>query len=97
MRVVQKKTAISRKRLPKLGGKVVLEKLPPGLIDGLPKSDQKAITAIVGVPVQFSGYEDDGRVELEFVDDHGIFHSIYVDRQYVGAKKPSSRLPKRRK
>jgi hypothetical protein len=81
-----------------VGGEVVLEKLPPGLIDGLPKSDQEAIAAIVGVPIQFLGYEEDGRIGLEFVDDYGIFHHIYVDRQYVKAIKPGpGKLTKRRK
>ncbi len=93
----QKKTANSRKHLPRVGGKVVLEKLPPGLIDGLPEEDQKAISAIVGVPIRLSGYDDDGRLELEFVEANGTGHSIYVDRKYVKATKSNSRKSKRRK
>ncbi len=97
--VAQKKnTAISRRALPKPGGKVVLKELPPGLLDGLPEEDQKAISAIVGVPIRLSGYDDDGRVELEFVEANGTGHSIYVDRRYVKATKNNSRkLTKRRK
>lgn len=81
--MAQNKHRISTGSLPKPGGEVVLERLPPGLIDGLPKSDQKAIAAIVGVPVRFLGHEDDGRLGLEFVEADGTIHSIYVDRQYV--------------
>jgi hypothetical protein len=96
--VVQKKTANSKKHLPRVGGKVVLEKLPPGLIDGLPEEDQRAICAIVGIPIRLSGYDDDGRLELEFVEANGTGHFIYVDRQYVKATKINSRkLTKRRK
>jgi hypothetical protein len=96
--VTQKKTAISRRSLLKPGGKVILKELPPGLLDGLPVEDQKAISAIVGVPVRLSGYDQDGRLELEFVEASGTIHSIYVERQYVKATKSNSRkLTKRRK
>jgi hypothetical protein len=96
--VAKNKTPTPRKHLPKPGRKVVLEKLPPGLIDGLPRSDQNAISAIVGVPIRFLGCEEDGRFGLEFVDESGIFHSIYVDREYVRAAELGPRqLTKRRK
>ena len=36
--------------------KVVLQDLPPGLIDGLPEEDQKAITEIVGKPVLLESF-----------------------------------------
>ncbi len=92
----QKKIANSRKRLPKAGGKVVLEELPPGLLDGLPEEDQKAISAIVGIPIKLSGY-DDNRLVLEFVEDNGTIHSIYVDRQYVKTTKRGHRKPTKRR
>jgi len=85
-----KKTARSRKSQPKPGSKVVLARLPPGLLDGLPEEDQKAISAIVGVPIKLSGY-DDGRLVLEFVEDSGTIHSIYADRQFVKATKSGRR------
>jgi hypothetical protein len=77
--------------LPKPGGRVVLKKLPPRLLDGLPEEDQKAISAIVGVPIRFSGFEDDGSLKLEFVEDDGTIHMIYVDRQFVRAAKSGRR------
>jgi hypothetical protein len=94
--VAPKKTARSRKSQPKPGSKVVLAKLPPGLLDGLPEEDQKAISAIVGVPIKLSGY-DDGRLVLEFVEDSGTIHSIYVDRQYVKTIKRGHRKPTKRR
>jgi hypothetical protein len=95
--VAQKRTAISRKPLLKLGGKVFLRELPPGLLEGLPEEDQKAISAIVGAPVRLTGYDQDGRLELEFVEASGTIHTIYIDRQYVMATKSNSRNSKRRK
>ena len=73
------------------GSPVVLTAVPPGLLDGLPEEDQRAISAIVGKPLLFLGYEDDGRAELEFTDDEGIGHFIYVRPEFVrsaGADKP---------
>jgi hypothetical protein len=96
VRATKKKTPASRNSLLKLGRKVVLEKVPPGLLDGLPGEDQRAIAAIVGVPVRLSGF-DDGRLELEFVEENGTIHTIYVDRKYVRAIKPAHRKIIRRK
>jgi hypothetical protein len=94
--VAPKKTARSRKSRSKPGSKVVLAKLPPGLLDGLPEEDQRAISAIVGVPIKLSGY-DDGRLVLEFVEDSGMIHSIYVDRQYVKTTKRGHRKSTKRR
>jgi len=96
--VAQKKTAISKRSLPKPGERVVLEKLPPGLLDGLPEEDQRAISAIVDFPIRFLGFDDDGRLELEFVEEGGTIHSIYVGRQSVKAVKTGrGKVIKRRK
>jgi hypothetical protein len=46
------------------GATVILEKLPPGLLDGLPAEDQAALSVIVGVPIRFSGFDEDGRLDL---------------------------------
>ncbi len=53
---------------PRAGERVVLVAVPPGLLDGLPDEDQRAITAIVGKPVKLCGYDDIGRAELSFDD-----------------------------
>jgi hypothetical protein len=94
--VAPEKTKRSRKSQPKPGTKVVLAKLPPGLLDGLPEEDQRAISGIVGIPIKLSGY-DDGRLVLEFVEDSGAIHSIYVDPQYVNTTKRDDRKPTKRR
>jgi hypothetical protein len=78
-----------------------LKKLPPGFLDGLPVEDQRAISAIVGVPIRFSGLDNYGHLELEFTELNGpkvfIYHSIYVDRKYVAAVKDKSKKQKRKR
>ena len=69
---------------PPTGSMVVLRELPPGLIDGLPREDQIAISEVVGKKVLLVEYDEDGRAELEFTDPHGVIHSIYVDPRYLG-------------
>jgi len=94
----RKKKATSQRQNLRPGQKVVLKKLPPGFIDDLPSEDQQAISAIVGVPVLFSGFDEIGRLELEFVERDGTGHHIYVNREFVSAKNfASSKLTKRRK
>src|SRR6478752_613634 len=70
---------------PKVGDKVVLVALPPGLLDGLPEEDQRAISAMVGKSVLLVGFDDFGRAELEFDDPfdarpgrHTHTHTIWV-------------------
>jgi hypothetical protein len=79
----------------RIGSKVVLKRVPPGLLDGLPVEDQRAIASIVGVPIRLSGF-DDGRLELEFVEADGTIHSIYVDSKYVSAIKTARRKIRRK-
>jgi len=67
----------------KPGGKVVLMKMPPGLIGGLPREDQRAISQIVGQPVLLVGYDDDGRAELQFTDEAEHIHFIYVNPSFI--------------
>jgi len=53
---------------PHVGEQVVFIALPPGLLDGLPEQDQRAIAAMVGKPVNLVGYDEAGRAELFFND-----------------------------
>ena len=76
---------------PKPGDTVVLKSVPPGLLDGLPEEDQRAIEAIVGKPVLLVEYDEDGRAELEFDDPFdGVpgtcnhTHSIWVAPEFIG-------------
>ena len=64
------------------GQKVIVERLPEGFLDDLPKSDKRAISSIVGKAVLLVGIEQ-SRVELQFHDDRGDPHSIFLDSQFV--------------
>lgn len=68
---------------PRPGDSVVLLAAPAELLRGLPREDQKAISAIVGKPIVLVGYDDDGRAELEFADSEGGNHSIWVDPSVI--------------
>jgi hypothetical protein len=72
------------------GDIVVLVRIPPGLLEGLPQEDQNAIAAIVGKPVLLVEYDEDGRAELQFDDpfdgragDYSHTHSIWVATQFI--------------
>ncbi|NDQ56144.1 MAG: hypothetical protein GZ088_03600 [Acidipila sp.] len=79
-----------RKRKYKRRQKVVLKVLPPGLIDGLPEEDQRAITAVVGKPVFFVGYERNVTVRLEFTDKDDAIHLIWVEPKFIKPWRASS-------
>jgi hypothetical protein len=80
----KRKTSSSRKN-PKRGDKVLLAILPPGLLRGLPREDQKAIREIVGKPVLLEEYDEDGRAVLTFTDSKNVGHSIFVSPDYIKA------------
>ena len=65
------------------GDTVVLREIPRGFMGDLPAEEQKAISEITGKPLQFNGYDDDGRVELEFDDSDGVTHFIYVSPEVI--------------
>ena len=69
--------------VPRPGDLVVLERLPDGLVDGLPEEDQQAIKEIVGRPVMLNEYDEDGRAELEFTDQNERIHFIYVSPGFI--------------
>ena len=75
---------------PRAGERVVLVAIPPGVLDGTPDEDQRAITAIVGKPVTFLGYDVIGRAELEFDDpfdprteNYSHTHTIWVEPKFI--------------
>ena len=77
-------------RNPAPGEVVVLARIPPGLLDGLPQEDQDAIVAIVGKPVFLVGYDEDGKAELHFDDpfdgrplEYSHTHSIWVSPEFI--------------
>jgi hypothetical protein len=68
---------------PQAGEQVILKGVPPGFVDDLPTSDQRAIKEAIGTLVLLLNYDDDGRAEVEFTDAEGIIHSIFVDPNYI--------------
>jgi hypothetical protein len=75
---------MSSQHKPKPGDTVILTEAPLGLLNGLPVEDRRAITDIVGKRVRLSGYDDEGRAELEFTDRAGGIHFIYVSPDLIG-------------
>jgi hypothetical protein len=63
--------------------KVWLTGLPPGFLDGLDEEDQRAISEIVGKQVRLNEYDAYGNAELEFKDNNGVTHFIFVDPKFI--------------
>jgi hypothetical protein len=38
---------------------------------------------VVGKPILLTGYDEDGRAELEFQDGSADFHFIYVSPEFI--------------
>ncbi|HZK89475.1 MAG TPA: hypothetical protein VFC56_04940 [Stellaceae bacterium] len=66
------------------GDRVILTSVSVALLRGLPKEDQKAIRSIVGRPVLLAGFSS-GQAELEFTDDQGDDHTIWVETALIKA------------
>jgi hypothetical protein len=75
----------SKPTKPKPGDLVLLMEAPPGLLEGLPEEDRKAISETIGKPIQLVGYDADGRAELEFTDGARVVHSMYVNPSVIKA------------
>lgn len=69
----------------KPGQQVIFTSVPTGWLDDLPEEDQGAIKAVIGKPVQFHGFDDDGGAEMEFTGPSGISHTIWLDQALVRA------------
>ena len=41
----------------------------------------------MGKPIRLSGYDEDGRAELEFREKNGTYHTIWVDSKFIKAVK----------
>jgi hypothetical protein len=74
----------------KSGDMVVLKGLPPGFLDDLPLENQIAIRNVIGKPIRFIeftcftyGGQRIERVELEFFDEFGHGHFLYVDPSFI--------------
>jgi hypothetical protein len=67
------------------GTTVLLVDLPAGFADDLPEGDQRAIRGMIGKPILLSGYDENGRAELEFREADGTIHFIYVEPSFIKA------------
>lgn len=76
--------SVEAKNRPKPGDQVILKECPAGLLDDLPAADKQAISAIIGKPVRLNEYDIDGRAELEFTDDDGVIHFLFVRSEFIG-------------
>jgi hypothetical protein len=61
------------------GDHVKIIEIPERLTAGLPEEDKVAINSQVGKVLIVQGFEKDGSVELEFIDDAGHYHTIWID------------------
>ena len=68
---------------PKPGDSVIVTALSAAFLDNLPSGDQQAITAVIGKPILLKEDDDVGRAELEFTDDKGGIHFIYVNPSLI--------------
>ena len=68
---------------PKPGDMVALVGLPPGFLDDLPVENQIAIRDVIGKPVKFNEITSWGYAELEFGENPGKGHFIYVDLSFI--------------
>lgn len=58
---------------------MILQSVPDDLLVGLPEEDQAAIRAAVGRSVTVVGYDEAGRPEIEFADETGAVHTIWLE------------------
>lgn len=88
---------MAKKKPPRAGEKVVLKALPTGFLTDLPRSDQSAISKMIGRRVLLVAYEADDRVELEFSDSKGGIHYVYVNSRFISAIPKTKRKTKPKK
>ncbi len=69
------------------GDEVVLSEAPLALLNGLPKKDQLAIKAQVGKRLKLNEFDNYGNAELEFLDEGGGIHFIWVEPRYLVKQK----------
>ena len=57
---------------------VRIERIPEELLRGLPDEDQEAIKGCLGQHLTISGFDSYGNSEIEFIDEKGNTHTIWV-------------------
>jgi len=66
-----------------IGDSVIFKHASEGLLRGLPSGDQLAIRNQEGNALEIIGFNDQGNPELEFVDESGVRHSIWVENSNI--------------
>lgn len=61
-----------------IGDLATVRAIPPELLSGLPEEDQKAISAQLGSTLSIDSFSPQDEAELEFVDDQGTHHTIWL-------------------
>lgn len=65
------------------GDTVILIGLPPFLLNDLPDEDLRAIEGQIGRTHEVIGFNEIGWIELEFSDDDGTHHTIWVEGAHL--------------
>lgn len=61
-----------------VGDSVKVIDIPAWLPQGLPEEDQIAICSQIGKTLIIQGFNGDGDAELEFVNNNGHIHTIWI-------------------
>lgn len=61
-----------------VGDSVKVIDIPAWLPQGLPEEDQIAIWSQIGKTLVIQGFSEDGDAELEFADNDGHIHTIWI-------------------
>jgi len=61
-----------------VGDRVKVVKIPTRLPQGLPEEDQIAIYSQIGKTLIIQGFNEDNNAELEFTDNDGHIHTIWI-------------------
>jgi hypothetical protein len=65
------------------GNVVVIDSIPDTLLRGLPRDDIEAIRACIGKKLPISSFNEVGDAELEFMDDLGDYHTIWLSGRHL--------------
>lgn len=69
-----------------VGDSVKVIEIPVRLPQGLPEEDQIAIRDQIGKVSIIQGFNQDGYAELEFIDNAGHIHTIWIESHCLEAK-----------
>lgn len=61
-----------------VGDSVLVTRVPKELLSGLPNEDQEAISRCAGQHFTIAGFDDHGHAEIDFIDQHGNPHTIWI-------------------